>query len=186
MSTELMAAPRSTFARRLLGAASLSAATYEEVEADRGAIGQAVGIVLLSSLAAGVGARGFGATQPMGIVFFACIALVGWTAWAVLVYQIGARLLPSAQTHADAGELIRTIGFASTPGILRVLGVFPSLTLPVFTVTAIWMLIAMIVAVRQALDYTSTGRAVAVCALGWTLAVTIAIVLGIAFGPHVS
>jgi predicted MFS family arabinose efflux permease len=44
----------------------------------------------------------------------------------------------------------------------------------------------MVVAVRQALDYKSTARAVAVCVLGWALAIGIAVALGLFFGPAVS
>jgi hypothetical protein len=79
--------------------------------------------------------------------------------------------MPEPQTVVDVGELLRTIGFASTPGLLCVFGIIPGAAIPAFTISAIWMLLAMIVAVRQALDYTSTSRAVVVCALGWTLAV---------------
>jgi len=86
----------------------------------------------------------------------------------------------------DVGELLRTTGFASTPGLLRVLGIVPGVTAPVFAVTAIWMLLAMVVAVRQALDYRSTARAVGVCVLGWVLAIAIAVTLGMLFGPAVS
>lgn len=186
MTREGIVAGPSTFVQRLIGAAFLRAATYEEVEADRGATAQAVGVVLLSSLAAGVGARGFGASRPVDLVFFAALALIGWATWAVLMYQIGAKILPSSETRADVGQLLRTIGFASVPGVLRVFGVLPNLTAPLFIVTSVWMLVAMIIAVRQALDYTSTSRAVAVCALGWALAIVFAIALGVAFGPHLS
>jgi hypothetical protein len=78
------------------------------------------------------------------------------------------------------------MGFAATPGFLQVLGVIPAVTIPVFAVTAIWMLAAMVVAVRQALDYQSTGRAVAVCGIGWVLAIAMAFVLGLMFGPSLS
>jgi hypothetical protein len=174
------------FLRRLVGAAALDASIYEEVETDRGATAQAVAVVVLSSLAAGVGAQGFGGGDPAGIAFFGALALVAWAAWALLTYEIGVRILPEPQTRADIGELLRTIGFASAPGVLRVFGVFPGITVPVFVVTAVWMLVAMIVGVRQALDYTTTRRAVAVCGLGWVLAIVFAGVLGFFFGPHVS
>jgi hypothetical protein len=82
--------------------------------------------------------------------------------------------------------LLRTIGFATAPGCLRVLGVLPGVTIPVFAVTAVWMLAAMVVAVRQALDYQSTARAMVACGLGWVLATAIAIVLGLALGPVLS
>ncbi len=95
-------------------------------------------------------------------------------------------LLPGRETRSSVGELLRTLGFASTPGLMRALGVLPAITLPVFAVSSVWMLVAMIVAVRHALDYTSTARAVAVCVVGWILALTIAIVIGFLFAPAVS
>lgn len=174
-----------TLLRRLLGAAALRAATYEEVEADRSATAQASAIVVLSSVAAGIGMRGFGGGVP-SMAFFGVVALMAWGAWALLTYQIGVRIMPEPQTRADVGELLRTIGFASTPGMLRIFGAVPGLTVPVFAVTAVWMLMATVVAVRQALDYSSTRRAVAVCVFGWVLAIVFALVVGFFFGPRVS
>jgi hypothetical protein len=102
------------------------------------------------------------------------------------VYEVGARIFPGPDTRADVGELLRTTGFATAPGLLRIVGVLPGMTIPSFAVAALWMRLAMIIAVRQALDYTSTRRAVAVCGLGWVLALTFAIVFGLFFGPRVS
>ncbi len=181
-----MTTARNTFLQRLIGALALDATIYEEVEADRTATGQALAVVLLSSIAAGIGSRGLGGTTFQGIVFIAVVSLVAWAAWALVVFEVGARLLPDPDTRVDVGELLRTIGFAATPGLLRVLGIMSSVTVPVFTVTAVWMLAAMIVAVRQALDFHSTARAVAVCCLGWALAIAVAVVLGLFFGPTVS
>ena len=176
----------STFLQRVIGAAVLRSATYEEVEADRRANGQAGVIVVSSSAAAGLGARGFGAGDVGDVVFFAAVALMGWAAWAFVVFEIGARILPGARTRANVGELLRTTGFATAPGLIRIVGMVPALTIPSFAIAALWMLAAMIIAVRQALDYTSTARALAVCVLGWVLAITLAVVFGVMFGPAVS
>jgi hypothetical protein len=175
-----------SFVQRLIGALALDSAIYEEVEADRTATSQAFVVVLLSSLAAGIGSRGLGGTTVPTILFISATALVAWAVWAMVIVQIGGRILPEPQTRVDVGELLRTIGFASAPGLLRVLGVMSAATVPVFVITAFWMLAAMVVGVRQALDYTSTTRAFVVCALGWTLALAIALVLGLFFGPTVS
>jgi len=175
-----------SYLQRLIGAMSLDAAIYEEVEADRTATGQALATVLLSSVAAGIGSRGIEAPSVTSIIFISTVSLIAWVAWALLTFEIGGRLMPEPQTRVDAGELLRTIGFASTPGLLRVLGVIPGATVPVFAATAVWMLVATIVAVRQALDYRSTARAVAVCALGWLLALAVAMALGLFFGPTLS
>jgi hypothetical protein len=175
-----------SFLQRLIGAAALDSAIYEEVEADRSATGQALTVIILSSLAAAVGSRGLGGATLSNAAFFGLVSLMAWGAWAVLALQIGSRVLPEPETSVDVGELLRTTGFAATPGILRVFGILPGVTIPVFVITAVWMLAAMVVAVRQALDYRSTGRAIAVCVLGWLLAIALAIALGIFLGPALS
>jgi hypothetical protein len=183
MSSPIVA---NSFLQRLIGAAALDTAIYEEVEADKGATGQAVMVIILSSLAAGVGSRGLGGPTLANAAFIGIVTLMSWAAWALLTLQIGGRLLPEPETRVDVGELLRTTGFAATPGILRVFGLLPGVTVPAFVITAVWMLVAMIVAVRQALDYRSTARAIAVCVIGWALAIAFAVGLGLLFGPSVS
>jgi hypothetical protein len=136
---------------------------------------QAMGIVALSSIAAGIGniARG----GPGGILTGTIIALIGWYIWAYLTYFIGTKFLPEPQTEANPGELLRTIGFSSSPGLIRVLGIISGLAGVVFLVASIWMLVAMVIAVRQALDYKSTLRAVGVCVIGWIIQSLILVLL---------
>lgn len=174
------------FVMRLIGALALDPVTYEEVEADRSATGQALLVVVLSSVGAGIGARGLGSGSIQSMVFISALSLIAWMAWALLTYQIGVKLMPEPETRSDVGELMRTIGFSAAPGMLRIFGIVPGASIPAFAITAVWMLIAMIVAVRQALDFKSTARAVAVCGLGWALALAIAVGLGLVFGPTVS
>jgi hypothetical protein len=156
-----------TLVDRMIRAARLEVNLYEEVEADRSTLAQAMTVVVLSSLAAGVG--GIGTMGLGGIVVGTLLALGGWYFWAFLTYWIGTRMLPEPQTSADLGELLRTTGFSSSPGLLRILGVIPGVGGLVFVVAAIWMLVAMVIAVRQALDYQSTLRAVGVCLIGWLI-----------------
>jgi Yip1 domain len=170
------------FKDRILGAAKLDADLYEEIEADKNAMPQAMGVVVLSSVAAGIGSVGMGVGGPGGILMGIIASLVGWYVWAYLTYFIGTKFLPEPQTHADLGELLRTIGFSSSPGLIRILGIIPGLGTMVFLVASIWMLVAMVIAVRQALDYKSTWRAVGVCAIGWVIQSVIIIVLFSLFG----
>ncbi len=178
----------SFFVRRLMGAAMLDAATYEDVEADRTATPQALAVVVGSSLAAAVGARGMeGASATLS--FFAAasvIALLTWATWALVIFEIGSRILPTPDTQVDPGELLRTLGFAATPGLIQVWAFLPGATVPVFAIAIAWMLIASVVAVRQALDYTSTMRAIAVCSLALSLTLAVAFVLGLVVGPTLS
>jgi hypothetical protein len=155
------------FVNRIVRAAKLDAGLYEEVESDRSAMGQAMGVVVLSSVAAGIGSIHHGG--PGAVVVATVGALLGWYVWAYLTYLIGTRLLPEPQTHADVSQLLRTTGFSSAPGLIRILGVIPGLTGIVFVAAYVWMLIAMIIAVRQALDYHSTPRTVGVCVIGWII-----------------
>jgi len=164
-----------SFQNRMIRAARLDVSLYEEVEADKGALGQATAVVVLSSIAAGLGSAETGGVG--GILIGTIAALVGWYIWAYLTYFIGTRLLPEPQTKADHGELLRTIGFSSSPGLIRVLGIIPGLTEIVFLVASIWMLVAMVIAVRQALDYESTWRAVGVCVIGWIVQTTFLVLL---------
>jgi hypothetical protein len=145
---------------RMKGAAALNIQTYEEVEADTTATGQAAGVVVLVAVASAIGAAGRGGT---GIVTAAAMALAGWLVWAGVTYLIGDKLLKGTATW---GELLRTIGFAQTPGLLALFGIIPILGGLVRLVVAVWLLIAGIIAIRQALDF-STGKAVLTAFLGW-------------------
>ena len=158
---------------RVLRAMKLDAALYEEVEADKGAMNQAMGTVVLASFAAGIGA--VGSAGIGGLLSGTLTALFAWFAWSYVTYLIGTKLMPEEKTEADLGELLRAIGFSSAPGLIRVFGIIPGLTEIVFLLSGIWMLIAMVIAVRQALDYESTARAIGVCLIGW-------IVQGIIYG----
>ena len=160
-----------SFTDRMIRAAKLDVTLYEEVEADKEAMGQAMGVVILSSVAAGIGA--IGTTGIKGLFFGTIAALLGWFVWAFLTYFIGTRLLPEPQTKADIGELLRTIGFSSSPGVLRVLAIIPILGAILNFIIGLWMLVAMVIAVRQALDYKSTWRAVGICLIGWIVQMVI-------------
>lgn len=168
-----------SFTQRMIGAARLDAATYEEVEADKTATGQALIVVLLSAVAAGIGGAGGGV---QGFISLLLSSLFAWIAWALVIWIVGTKFLPSPQTQSDMGELLRTIGFASSPGLLRVFCFIPVLGWILQLVIWFWMLATFVVAVRQALDYTSTGRAVAVCAIGWLVALAVAVLTAFVLG----
>jgi hypothetical protein len=171
---------------RVIRAARLDASLYEEVEADPSSMGQAMTVVVLASIAGGIGTAGIEG-QP-GLVLGLILNLVGWYIWAFLTYFIGTRLLPQPSTEADVGQLLRTLGFAAAPGLLRVVGFIPVIGPLVIVITAFWSLATMVVAVRQALDYDSTPRAILVCLIGWVVQLLIIMipffVLG-SFSPSV-
>jgi hypothetical protein len=152
--------PRHSWTDRMKGAALLHVDTYEEVEADHTATRQAAGVVALVAVAQAIGGAGEGG---FGILTGAISALLSWLLWAGITYLIGAKLLGGTATW---GELLRTIGFAQTPGVLYVLGIIPVLGGIIRFGVAIWVLIAGIIAIRQALD-VSTGKAILTAALGW-------------------
>ena len=155
------------FIRRLLGAMALMPYVYEEVEADRSALPQALAVVVLSSLASGA-AYWPDAGAP-GVVVGGIATILGWLVWTWLVYHIGTRWLPGEATRADWGELLRTTGFATAPGMFRVAALFTEMRTAILAFTAVWMLICFVLAVRQALDYRSSWRALVVCLAGWVI-----------------
>ena len=162
-----------TIQERMMRAAKLDVALYEDVDADPTSMGQATAVVVMASVAAGIGGGG-GAS---GLIVGTLAALISWYIWAYMTYFIGTRLLPEPQTSADHGELLRTTGFSAAPGLIRILAVFGIMRELIFLVAGVWMLVAMVIAVRQALDYTSTGRAVGVCMVGWLVQVVVGVLM---------
>ena len=170
----------SIFINRIVRACKLDISLYEEVEADKSATLQAALVVVLSSLAAGVGALSLGASN---FLMAPLLSLVSWYIWAYLIYLIGVKIFPEPNTKADHGELLRTIGFSSAPGLIRIFGFTPDLMSITFIGAGVWMLVAMVIAVRQALDYDSTWRAIGVVVIGFLVQAIILIMLLRIFGP---
>jgi hypothetical protein len=155
-----------TLVHQMLGAARLNGTTYEDVEADPRSNWDAFVVVILTSVAAAVGS---GVTTVLGVGAVTLAASLTWLVWALLTFVIGTTLLSVSETHATLGEMLRTTGFSAAPGILRVFGFLPVVGWPIFAISTVWMLLAFVVAVRHALDFTSSGRAFLVCFLGWLI-----------------
>lgn len=151
--------------RRMIGAAKLDTAIYEEVEADTSATRPALTVVALVALATGIGT--FGSGGLVGLVVGIAAGMGLWALWAWITYFVGTTLLKTAETNANWGQLARTLGFAQSPGVIKVLGFIPVLGPLVFAIASIWQLVAMVIAIRQALDHSSTRRAVGVAVVGF-------------------
>ena len=166
---------------RLFGACTLDAGMYETLESDASMTAEAALTVLLASAAAGAGWSAMHGFDWPSFVSAAALSLTLWIAWAVLIHQIGARVLPAPATSATVGELLRTTGFAAAPGMSLVFGVFDGARLAVFSAAGLWMFAAMIVAIRHALDYDTNLRAVAVAAVALLICVVFAVFLSASF-----
>jgi hypothetical protein len=153
------------FTQRITGALKLRTAVFEEVEADTRATTQALTIVVLASVAAGIGVSRTSSLRSL--IAGTLGALLVWLIWATLTYIIGAKMLPEPQTKSDIGELLRVTGFASAPAVFFLLARLPLIDRVVLWLVLVWMFVAMVIAVRQALDYRSTARAVGVVVIGW-------------------
>ena len=151
-------APRS-MVDRMIGAAFLDVATYEEVEHDTDATAQAAMVVTLTAVAAAIGEFSLG---PISMLSQAAAELFGWLVWAGITYVIGDKVFGGTATW---GELLRTLGFAKAPGVLAVLAIVPLLGGLAYMLLIPWLIAAGVVAVRQALDF-STGKAVLTVILG--------------------
>ena len=149
---------------RIFRAIKIDVELYEEVERDKSATIQAGLVVVLSSMAAGVGALQLGASNFLLAPIF---SLISWYVWAYIIYFVGVKLFPEKNTKSNHGELLRTIGFSSAPGLIRVFGITPDLMAVTFIGSAFWMLACMVVGVRAALDYKSLWRALGVVIVAW-------------------
>jgi hypothetical protein len=157
--TTMESLPRS-FKDRMIGAARVDAAVYEEVEHDPTATGQAAGVVVIVAICSAIGGVGGGLVGMLGGVVS---AVLGWLLWSGITYLIGDKLLGGTATW---GELLRALGFAQAPGVFYLLAAVPLLGWIVRPVVGIWILVCGIVAIREALDF-STGKAILTAVLGW-------------------
>ncbi|WP_420427942.1 YIP1 family protein [Algiphilus sp.] len=169
------------FVQRMIGAAKLDVATFEAVEHDQNATMHALAVVVLVAIATGLGSMA--AAGFTGLIVGVIAAVVGWAIWAGLIWLIGTKLLPEKSTEADWGQVARTTGFAQSPGLLRLFGFIPAVGPLIVLVASIWQLVAVVVAIRQALDYTQTWRAVVVVLIGWLINLAIFMLLGTAMAP---
>jgi hypothetical protein len=156
---------------RMIRAAKLDVTLFDEVEKDENSMNQAMAVVGISSLAAGIGSAGLGG--PVGLVFGAIAAVVGWFIWAFLSHFIGTNMLAEPSTRATLSQVMRVTGFAAAPGVIRVFAFIPLLGGLINLAAWLWTLAAFVVAVRHVLDFSSTGRAVAVCILGLLVQIVI-------------
>ena len=159
-----------SFTQRMIGAATLDVPTYEEVEHDTTATGQAAGVVAIVAVATAIGAIGAGGEGMLGGIIS---AFVGWVIWAAVTLVIGTKVFDGT---ADMGEMLRTLGFAQAPGVLNLLGFIPVLGWIVRLAVGIWMLVCGVIAVRQALDFT-TGKAIGTVVLGWLCYVVVGLLI---------
>ena len=152
------------FLNRVFRAIKIDIELFEEVEKDKKATFQAGTVVVLSSLAAGVGALQLGASN---FLLAPVLSLLSWYVWAYVIYFVGVKLFGGNNTKSSHGELLRTIGFSSAPGLIRVFGITPELMTVTFIGSAFWMLACMGVAVKAALDYDSLWKAFGVVVVSW-------------------
>lgn len=167
---------------RMIGAARLQVSTFEDVETDRSATGQAVAVVVVVAIATSLGTAAAWPETEGGIgqlLFGVAAGLAGWAIWAWITYLVGTKLLPTSQTKADWGQLARALAFAQSPGVLKVFCVVPVIGSLLFIAVSLWQFAGMVIAVRQALDYNSTRRAVGVVLLA---GIPYLILMGILFG----
>ena len=166
-----------SFQDRVMGAMRLQASTFEEVEHDTTATSQAAMVVAAVGVAGALASiRWLGVTGLLSMVVF---QLIGWVVGSFVVLIVGTKLFPGKNTEADMGQMLRTMGFAQSAGLFNVLGIIPFLGLLIRLLVAIWVLVAMVIAVRQALDYDDTVKAIIVCLVAWVIMFMVTFVAGL-------
>ena len=151
------------FLNRVFRAIKIDIDLFEEVEKEKATF-QAGAVVVLSSLAAGVGSIHLGVSN---FLIAPALSLLSWYVWAYIIYFVGVKLFGDNKTKSNHGELLRTIGFSSAPGLIRVFGITPELMTVTFIGSAFWMLACMVVAIKSALDYDSLWKAFGVVVVSW-------------------
>lgn len=184
--TSAAAGSMAMFTRRFFGALVLDPATFEDVEADRHASGQAAAVVLLACVAGGFAAVGSAAMTLPSFLLGMAATMGAWVVWAFLITAIGTRVIPEPATSSRPGELLRTMGFAAAPGIFYAFGAMQAAAPFALVMASVWMIAATVLAVRQALDYRSLSRAIVVCVAAWLVTFAIVAAAGMLLARPVS
>jgi hypothetical protein len=168
---------------RMQRAARLDVTVYNEVEQDTSATTEALQVVVLAAACSGIGsvlgtilfgggAQGQGGALTVAFIATVLATLVGWVVWSYITYFVGTMMGGTA----TPGEMLRTLGFAMTPQVLGILGFIPCIGSLIVFAAWLWSLVAGVIAVREALDF-STGQAIVTCIIGWF--VMVALVVGV-------
>jgi hypothetical protein len=174
---------------RMLRAAKLESQLFEEVEADSTGTGQALLAVVLVSVATGIG-HGIssiiqGEASFLGFIsglFWGIIgSLIVWFIFSLLTFWLGTSIFKGPDTKSTLGELMRTLGFAYSPGLLNIFSFIPFIGPIIPFATWIWTIIASVIAVRQACDF-STGRAVGTVIVAAIIPIIIMVLLALLIG----
>ncbi|HIE64960.1 MAG: YIP1 family protein [Nitrospira sp.] len=160
------------FLNRILRALQLEDAVYEELASDPAPLAQSILLVALSSLSVGVGGSGGHSENILpGTITF----LIAWTLSVIIIYIIGMKVFPGQARHKSILPLLRTTGFASSPGLVRLLGFPPATSAIVAVGASLWMFGAMVIAVRHTFQYQSIQQSLRVCVFGWIVYLVIII-----------
>jgi hypothetical protein len=160
---------------RMVGVMKADVKTFQEIEADPNAMGQAVTVILIAGVASLIG--NIFRMGLMGGVMRLILALVGYAIWSLVIVLIGTKVMPEPATKADFNEGFRVIGFTAAPGVFNVLAIIPFLGPLISLVIGIWTLIIGVIAVREVLDYSNTGRAIIVVLIAFVVVMIVYMVL---------
>ena len=161
---------------RMIGAMQADVKTFTEIEGDPSAMGQAITVIVIAGVASLIG--NFFRAGVIGGVMGLIASLLGYGLFSLLVFLIGTKMMPEPATKADFNEVFRVVGFAASPGVFNVLAIIPFIGPLISFLVAIWSLVIGVIAVREVLDYTNTGRAIVVCLIAVVVCwVVLAIVL---------
>jgi hypothetical protein len=171
------------FISRLIRALLLDINLYEEVEHDKSSIWQSMVVVLLASLAGRLYIYNLGGVK--GLIVGTVLTLAGWIVMSFLIYLVGTKLFPGTDTKTNIGKILRVLGFAGAPGIFLLVALLPvinNFAWVVILIIWVWRLVAMIIAIKQALDFKNTWSAIWVCVIGLIAYMLVYIILLFAYG----
>lgn len=164
-----------TFGDRIVGAMKLDPNAFEDVERDPTAIGQSVAVIALAAVAAGIGNIYYGGLT--GIVRGAFMSVISFLIWSLIIWLVGTKVLPEPATKADYPETFRVLGFAAAPGLASVITIIPLLGWLLMFIIWLWQIAAMVIAVRQVLDFSTTGKAIVVVLIGFAINIVLTMLI---------
>ena len=151
--------------KRMQRAIMLDQTLFDEIVADPSIQGQSVWVVAIFAMTTAFGTFSMisGTAVNIGLI----TTIITWYIWAFSVFYVGTRILGPMSEGSDRKTIMRVVAFASAPGVIRLLGVIPKITMIILAISSIWILIAAVMGLKKVFVQATTAKITMVCVGSW-------------------
>ncbi|MDP6822412.1 MAG: hypothetical protein QF554_03890 [Dehalococcoidia bacterium] len=164
-------------ASRVVNAALLNRRTFRGIQEDPTGTAQVYILVGAAAIAAGIGTLGDLSLVVQNVL----LTVAGWLIYAHVAWFMRSYIFDTIHAEASRPNMLRVVGIAYGPGLLRAFGFFPGVGEFVFVAATIWIVVGIAVGLRSTLAFENYGPVAGIIAIGVLLNFTLSSIV-FAFG----